>query len=84
MEITRTGAGYRLQPRTNIHRDVSELASSETAVSATNFVTRLFGRSSSDKCKDNPNSNTCEKPASVPTAVIAVIVVYVLNPGTTG
>ncbi|KAK7425866.1 hypothetical protein QQZ08_007716 [Neonectria magnoliae] len=72
MELTRS-EGYRLQPRINLRRDVSPIIT-ETATVTTNVVTRIFGRDAA-KCKESPDSNTCEKPVSASTTLIVVVVV---------
>lgn len=79
MELT-GNEGYRLQPRINVRRDVSPAASPQVASSTINVVSRMFGRSSDSKCEENPNLNTCEKPASVSTPMIVAVVVYVHQP----
>lgn len=74
MELT-GNEGYRLQPRINVRRDALPAASPQVATSTINVASRLFGRSSASKCEENPNLNTCEKPASVSTPMIVAVVV---------
>ncbi|KAI5458111.1 hypothetical protein BGZ63DRAFT_57687 [Mariannaea sp. PMI_226] len=74
MELTHSARGYRLQPRSNDQPSVSALAPSKLSSSATNLMTRIFIRSD-EKCKDSQNSNTCEKPTSLNSGVVAVLVV---------
>ncbi|KPM43341.1 hypothetical protein AK830_g3211 [Neonectria ditissima] len=73
MELTHRTEGYRLQPRINLRRDLEPILT-ETATTTTNVITRILTRDS-DKCKESPNSNTCEKPVSASTTLIVVVVV---------
>ncbi|RMJ11907.1 hypothetical protein BHE90_011342 [Fusarium euwallaceae] len=61
MELTHYG-GYRLQPRINLGREVTPIPPDSTEKPPTGVFHRLFARSSEDKCKETPDSNTCEKP----------------------
>ncbi|KAM5343066.1 hypothetical protein ACJ41O_014032 [Fusarium nematophilum] len=81
MELTHFNTGYRLQPRVNLRRDISVPTPDKTAVRPTGVMNRLFGRSSEEKCKETPNSNTCQKPVgsnmTVP-IIVAIVVPIVL------
>ncbi|KAF4993823.1 hypothetical protein FDECE_13297, partial [Fusarium decemcellulare] len=78
MELTRY-EGYRLQPRVNLDQEVSLPIPDKTAKPPTGVMHRFFARS--DKCKETPDSNTCEKPVgsnmTVP-IIIAIVVPIVL------
>ncbi|KAF4977712.1 hypothetical protein FZEAL_5806 [Fusarium zealandicum] len=79
MELTRF-EGYRLQPRVNLRRDVSLPSPDKTATPPTGVINRLFGRDA-DKCKETPDSNTCQKPVgssmTIP-IVVAIVIPIVL------
>ena len=79
MELTHYG-GYRLQPRINLGREVTPIPPDSTDKPPTGVFHRLFARSSEDKCKETPDSNTCEKPVGGNLTVpIVVVIVYAIN-----
>ncbi|KAI8692703.1 hypothetical protein NCS56_00027400 [Fusarium sp. Ph1] len=81
MELTHYG-GYRLQPRINLGREVTPVPPDSTDKPPTGVFHRLFARSSEDKCKETPDSNTCEKPVggnlTVPIVVVIVVVLVLI------
>lgn len=80
MELTHYG-GYRLQPRINLGREVTPIPPDATGKKPpTGVFHRLFPRSSEEKCKETPNSNTCEKPVGGNLTVpIVIAIVYAIN-----